>query len=272
MFFGGRQASSTAQSICWERCSAATNWFQSCPKDIPAHFSLLLQLEFIYTLILVLSPSNRSPTTSETNQILLFEYSINFISQIYNEITTPTTFSPLLAYMDIERTYTVACKLLNLLRQNHNEVLQDAPSDQQQRLPKSLPSSGGPPLSLQPILNNRHDCSKRALTCLYEANSIFEYALRRWNMTTLPNDFRRNSFDIKTMLSARLDQQQQQQSRQIPQHGYHPGLVRQSLSPEYQHGQGYGTSRPVSQVHMQHVLHPDERSTEEYFPQRSTSS
>lgn len=270
MFFGGRQASSTAQQICWERCSAAINWFQSCPKDLPDHFALLLHFEYVYTLILVLSPSNRSPTTSKTNQVLLFEYSISFISQIYNEIVTPTIFSSLLTYMDIERCYTVACKLLNLLRQSPNEVLQDASPDPLYNLHTSPPDSGVPPISLQPVLTGRHDCTNRALTCLYEANSIFEYAFHRWGMRALLGDFRRTSFDIKGMLSARFDQQQRESQHQSS-HLSHLEPVRQSLSPEYQHSQHYSTGHR-SQSQVQHPFHPDERPADEYGLRRGNSA
>ncbi|EAS31540.3 C6 transcription factor [Coccidioides immitis RS] len=228
MFLSGHQHSPTAQSCAWERCSAAATWFQNCPKDAPAHFSTLFHLEYLYTLILVLSPSNRSPTISETNQILLFEYSIDFISQLYNEVTTPTAFAPLLTYIDIERTYYVVCKLFNLLRQNHHELLRDKDAEQR-KLQRSRPIGGALPAPLRTTATCRQDSTKRALTCLYEAHSIFEYAFRRWNVRSLLDGFNHSSIELRVMLSSMLEQQQQQQQYTQPAHG----AVKQSRLPRY---------------------------------------
>ncbi|WEW55770.1 hypothetical protein PRK78_001203 [Emydomyces testavorans] len=246
MFFGGRQTCSMAQSYVWERCTAATTWFQSCPKDPPAQFSTLFHLEYLYTIIMVLSPSNRSPTISKTNQRHLFENSINFVTQVYSEVTSHTGFTSLLTYMDIERTYTVACKLVNLLRQNHNEVLQDETAEQTE-LPQLSPDGDSAPAPLGVIATGRHSRTRRALVCLYNAHSVFEYALRRWNVRTLLDDFERSSVDLKAILSSRLGQQQ----------SYYPparGTAGQSRSPEFEHGHGYGHSQPPPETHVQHLF------------------
>ncbi|EEP81004.1 predicted protein [Uncinocarpus reesii 1704] len=249
MFFSGRQPSSAAQSCAWERCSAATTWFQSCPTSTPAHFSTLFHLEYLFTLILVLSPSNRSPTISETDQILLFEYSVEYISQLYNEVTAPTTFSSLLTYMDVERTYTVACKLVNLLQLSHGEILQDKTPEKQKL------QSGVPPAPLRSTTTGRQNSTKRAITCLYEAHSIFEYAFRRWNVRTLLDDFYRSSIELKAMLSSLLDQQQRP-LQQPPHHIHHSfahEAIRQSHSPGFQHEQTYKSSQLITPAQIQHM-------------------
>lgn len=202
MFFNARELSPLAQSTTWERIRVAQHWFDNCLPSISERFAPLYDLELLYTFILILSPSNRSPTVSELNRILLFEYAIDFIRRVHDGINS-VAISFIITYMDIERIYTIACKLVDLLRHNQNDVLLDTIPDA-----PPVPSSTPAPPYLDPA--TRKDPTRRALTCLSNARSIFEYAYRRWNIRTLLDEFNRNSPSVTSTLSRCLDEEQGQ--------------------------------------------------------------
>ncbi|KAI2060923.1 hypothetical protein LOZ43_001379 [Ophidiomyces ophidiicola] len=79
MFFSGRAPTpADARDLAAERCAAAAAWFQSCPADAPAPFATLFRLEFLYTVVLVLSPSRRAPALDQLQPRRLFDYAAAF--------------------------------------------------------------------------------------------------------------------------------------------------------------------------------------------------
>ncbi|PGH05371.1 hypothetical protein AJ80_08339 [Polytolypa hystricis UAMH7299] len=192
MFFNGRTPSPDALTTAWNYCEDAQNWFNNPPKDSPTYFHTLYRLELLYTFVLLLSPSNRAPTTCEINHILLFEYSLDFVSQMYHIITSswPLFFT----YVDIQRLYMVLTKFFYVIQQYHEDILLDSISD-----PPALPSGLQSRSFLE--VRDRRDYGRRASTCLYNAEYILEYAYTRWNVRVLLDNFNRESASVRTLLS-----------------------------------------------------------------------
>ncbi|KAI1953797.1 hypothetical protein LOZ57_000138 [Ophidiomyces ophidiicola] len=215
MFFSGRAPTpADARDLAAERCAAAAAWFQSCPADAPAPFATLFRLEFLYTVVLVLSPSRRAPALDQLQPRRLFDYAAAFVALLAREIASASAFTALLSYLDIERAYTVACTLLNLLRQHPNDVLQPFPPDhqqqQQQQQQPSPPAAAGllSPMQLGlaiPTGHHHDDRLTRATAFIYDAHCIFEYAVVRWDVRRPRDDFARHAVDVQALLAARVD-------------------------------------------------------------------
>ncbi|PGH17184.1 hypothetical protein AJ79_01322 [Helicocarpus griseus UAMH5409] len=200
MFFSGRNPSPTPESslYTWEVCAEAQDWFNAIPRTTPAQLVIFYNLELFYTFVILLSPSNLSPSVSPLHNVLLFEYAIKFVSQIH-QIINSASWPLLLTYIDIQRVYTVASKWRDALDQSFDEILLDAFPEP----PTPIPPGTHKPPYVSPV--ERIDSTGRALKCLYNIRYILNYASTRWNMSTLSDEFQNASVYLeKRLMQAKI--------------------------------------------------------------------
>ncbi|OAX82551.1 hypothetical protein ACJ72_03094 [Emergomyces africanus] len=203
MFFSGRNPAPEPSTYTWGVCAEAQSWFNAIPNTLPGHLLLFYNMELFYTFIILLSPSNHNPSVSTLHRVLLFEYTIKFVSkihQIINVASWPLFFS----YIDIQRVFAVASKFIDALDQSYDEILLDTIPD---------PSTPIPPGTHQPPLispSDRLDSASRALKCLRSIRDILAYADTRWNVRNLLDEFQRSSVHLEKSLI--------QSQAQRPQH------------------------------------------------------
>ncbi|KAM5436427.1 hypothetical protein MferCBS31731_005918 [Microsporum ferrugineum] len=188
LYFNGREVLPDAEIVSWRRCAVLMDWFETARADLPPHLIPLYHLELLYTCILVLSPSKRSPVISEINRIVLFEYTIDFLANFHTFLNSSATCLPV-TYIDFERVYTVACILIVIINHYHNEVLSETLPE---RLMQPASASGTSETPLPPYIDRskRINPTARALEALAKTQSILEVASRRWGVRSLLDDFK----------------------------------------------------------------------------------
>ncbi|EDN03997.1 predicted protein [Histoplasma mississippiense (nom. inval.)] len=169
MFFSGRNPAPEPSLYTWEVCAEAQNWFNAIPRTLPGHLIIFYNAELFFTFVILLSPSNYNPSVSTLHRVLLFEYAIKFISQIH-QIISAASWPLFFSYIDIQRVYTVASKLIDALDQSYNEILLDTLPE----LATPLPPGTHQPPYVSPT--ERIDSNGRALKCLQSIGSILKYA------------------------------------------------------------------------------------------------
>ncbi|EEH21613.1 hypothetical protein PABG_03829 [Paracoccidioides brasiliensis Pb03] len=204
MFFSGRDPALDRSLYIWELCAEAQSWFSAIPRTMQTHLMIFYHLELFYTFVILLSPSTHNPLVSTLHRVLLFEYTIKFITQMH-QIVNAVKWPLVLSYVDIQRVSTVASKFLDATNQAYDEILFDTFPEP----PISMSLGAHHPPYIRPA--DRTNSVGRALRCLFEIRSILEYAHSRWNVRTLLDEFQTSS----GCLEKRLLQSQAQDHRPL---------------------------------------------------------
>jgi hypothetical protein len=210
MYYGGRTPSPDASAATWVFCEKARNWLDNVPTGTPHYFAVLYELELLYSLVIALSPSHRSPTISDLNRTLIFKYSIDFVSRFHQVVQNPS-WLPFMTYMDTKRVHVVGKRFLEILDGHYNQLLSGSVPE----IPSISPETPEPPSI---VAEDLLDCVPRALTCLEEISAIFEYVYKKWNVRDLFDTFERESMYMKNKLAQTREQQQQQRQQQQLHH------------------------------------------------------
>lgn len=210
MYYSGRTPSPEASTATWVFCDKARKWLESAPKGTPHYFAVLYELEYLYSLIVALSPSHRAPIIGELNKALIFKYAINFTAR-FHQVSQNPSWLPFMTYMDMQRVHVIGKRFLEILDSSYNQLLSGTIPE----VPSVSPETPEPP-SISP--QDCTDCVRRALTCLDNITEIFEYAYQKWNVRELLDSFEQESRYMKSKLSQTREQQQQQQQQQVRHH------------------------------------------------------
>ncbi|KAJ5109085.1 hypothetical protein N7456_005760 [Penicillium angulare] len=192
MYYNTREPSPQPLTQIWTLCYRTRQWFHECPKNAPNHFSLLYRLELLYTMIVILSPSHRYPTLCNYNKALLFDRSMDYISQIHQVLENPTAL-PFLSFLDIQRVHQVARRLMEVLSQNFDFLLgPNVPSP-----PTVPPGTPDPPILAE---EDRINCRPRAIRCLSYVRDLLSYCARKWDLRTPLDEFEREAESLEKLL------------------------------------------------------------------------
>lgn len=193
MYYGSREPSLQPLVQVWTLCYKTREWYHQCPKNVPSHFPLLYRLELLYTIIMLLSPSNRYPVPCDYNKAVLFDRCMDYISQIHQVLENPTAL-PFLTYLDIQRVHQVARRFIEVL--SHNLDLLLTPS-----VPVPPPVPAGTPNP--PLLDteDRVSCRPRARRCLTYVAELLRYCEEKWNVRDPLDEFERDSAALMDLLA-----------------------------------------------------------------------
>ncbi|KAJ5679518.1 hypothetical protein N7462_007762 [Penicillium macrosclerotiorum] len=192
MYYSDREPSPQPLIQIWTLCLQARQWFHECPKDAPNHFSLLYRLELLYTIIILLSPSNRYPILCDYNKALLFDRCMDFISQVHQVLENPSVL-PFLTFIDIQRVHQVGRRFVDVLSENLDLLLGSTVPP-----PPVVPAGTPDP----PILaeEDRINCRPRAIRCLTYVRELLSYCTRKWDLQKPLEDFDRDSTALSKIL------------------------------------------------------------------------
>ncbi|KAJ6171125.1 hypothetical protein N7470_000192 [Penicillium chermesinum] len=185
MYYSSREPSPNPIVQIWNLCSQTRDWYHQCPKNAPSHFSLLYRLELLYTITVLLSPSNRYPVLCDYNKAVLFDRCMDYISQIHQVLENPTAL-PFLTYLDILRVQQVARRFIEVLSQNLDLLL--SPS-----VPVPPPVPAGTPSPPMLAQEDRVSCRPRARRCLHYISGLLGFAARKWDLREPLEEFQSES-------------------------------------------------------------------------------
>ncbi|KAJ5814915.1 hypothetical protein N7474_006692 [Penicillium riverlandense] len=192
MYCSGRDPSPQPLVMTWTLCSRVRDWYHQRPKNAPGHFSLLYRLELLYTMIILLSPSHRYPILCDYNKALLFDRSMDYISQIHQVLENPSIL-PFMTFLDIQRVYQVGQKFVEVLSENFDLLLSPVVPR-----PPSVPAGTPDP----PMLGeeDRINCRPRAIRCLAYVRDLMKYSARKWDLSYLLEKFEQSSAPLEERL------------------------------------------------------------------------
>lgn len=171
MTFNDREPAANPLPEIWTRCADAQAWLDQAPtNNVPRHFPVLYRLEYLYTAIVILSPSHRYPRLHDFNKTVLLDRCMQYIDQLHQALD----ILPFLTLIDIQRAYQVGRRFVDLVSQGVLS-LPVVPGALPPRPGTALSSKGNPPA--------------RALRCLHSAQALFRYSGRRWGVYSFLEQF-----------------------------------------------------------------------------------
>lgn len=196
MFYSSRNPELISPVPTWELCATAEDWLSKASEYLPTHTSTQFRLEYYFTLIILLSPSNICPTPSLFSRLLTLEAAVEFISGQHEIIFNSSSAQPLVVtYIDMQRTSLVSNKLVDFVQAVYRDVFHGPIPD-----PPSVPQGTPPPPQLTQIPHDRPRFQHQVLTSIYAAHSIFEYVSTRWGTRTLLEEFVSRAVPARSML------------------------------------------------------------------------
>lgn len=176
MYFSGREPAQHPVSDIWARCADAQAWLDGAPTTVPGHFPVVYRLEYLYTMVIILSPSHRYPRLHDFNKVVLLDRCMQYIDQLHQALDV----LPFLTLIDIQRAYQVSRRFVDLVSQ---DVLSIAPVAPGPGTPVAVSSKGNTPA--------------RALRCLQSAQALFRYSGRRWGVSSFLEQFERAAVPVQ---------------------------------------------------------------------------
>ncbi|KAL4935601.1 hypothetical protein BDV06DRAFT_125338 [Aspergillus oleicola] len=176
----------------WILCSQATEWFNNTPKSSSPYASIVYRLEFLYTTIIILSPSTRRLPSCNYTKLLLFNRCIEYIHQLH-QILESRTWLPVMTSLDVQRVHQISRRFINILDQNMDLLVSLVPPTPQ--VPDHFPTP--PRLELEDCLQ----CHERAIEFLTQAGNILQYGAHKWNLHDLYQGFSKLAAPVRGQLS-----------------------------------------------------------------------
>ncbi|KAL4920264.1 fungal-specific transcription factor domain-containing protein [Aspergillus aurantiobrunneus] len=190
-YFTAVESSSQAPESTWVLCSRATEWFNSLPKNPPQFLAILYRLEFLYAIIVILSPSTRHLPPCNYTKLLLFNRCLDYVRQLHQILESPT-WLPVMTSLDLQRVYQISRRLIDIINEGLDILMSPVPA-----IPQVAGDCPNPP-PLEP--GNLLQCRERAMECLNKVGNLLQYGARRWNLHNLSHDFLKLSEPVRGQL------------------------------------------------------------------------
>ncbi|TLS25607.1 hypothetical protein PpBr36_07797 [Pyricularia pennisetigena] len=257
-----------AAGYVWQMCHEMREWFESLPdgdEGLPTAIRQLFELELKYSYVYCIAPSSRAPTITSHGRLLIYEYAVAYMNDVYDMVYPPDTKpqivlgevkpSPslsawaLLTYDQALRVYFMGSQFLAVMDEMGETLLSESPVP----VPLPLPGTAPPP----PMPERRGgDNLDRSFACVEKTIATLKKFGDRWNIANmLAQEFDRKSKDLcqrieklKALRSEQQEQQRQQVQQQQDQKPHH-----QQHQPHHQHNR---SQTHVSTPHLQHQAPP----------------
>ncbi|KAL4787215.1 fungal-specific transcription factor domain-containing protein [Aspergillus varians] len=190
-YFTATESSSETPASTWVLFSQATEWFNNLPKNSSQLLPILYHWEFLYTTIVILSPSIGHLLLCNYSKLLLFNRCIDYIRQLH-QILENRRLLLAVTTLDVQRVYQVSRRFINIISQGFDLLMSSVTAIPQ--VPSDCPSL--PPLKLEDCLQ----CHERAIECLNQVGSLLQYGAQRWKLHNLLQDFLKLSAPVRGQL------------------------------------------------------------------------
>lgn len=192
MYYSGREQSFQPLAQIWSLCCKVREWYDTSPGNLPDWLSALYRQEWLYTTIIILSPSHRCPELCDFNKVLLFDHCISYVGQLRQALEDPNAL-PTITFIDIQRGYQVGRRFVDMLNQDYDLLLS----------PSIPPHPAVPPGTPEPpslCSENRLNSHARSMQCLTDIGSVLQYCRRKWDMSSLLEQFEHTSASTRKRL------------------------------------------------------------------------
>ncbi|KAL5000469.1 fungal-specific transcription factor domain-containing protein [Aspergillus recurvatus] len=190
-YFATTDSSFQPPTSTWVLYSQATELFNNAPKNSSQVLAIKYHLEFLYTTIVILSPSARHLPPCDYTKLLLFNRCIDYVHQLH-QILERRIQLHVMDSIEIQRVYQITRRLINIVNQSFDVLVSPVPATPQ--FSEDCPKP--PPLELEDCLQ----CHERALEGLNQAGNLLQYGARRWNHHALLQDFQKLSAPVRSIL------------------------------------------------------------------------
>ncbi|RDW94102.1 uncharacterized protein DSM5745_01424 [Aspergillus mulundensis] len=189
-YFAPIESFSQTPASTWKLYLHATEWFNNAPKDASQVLAIKYNLEYLYTTILILSPSTRHLPHCDYTKLLLFNRCIEYVHHLHQILESQIRH--VMVSLEIQRVYQVGQRLINIVNQSPDLLVSLVPPAPQ--VPDDCPKP--PSLELEDCLQ----CHERVLECLNQAGNLLQYGARRWNHHSLAQEFQKLSSPVRRKL------------------------------------------------------------------------
>ncbi|KAF9883163.1 hypothetical protein FE257_004048 [Aspergillus nanangensis] len=176
----------------WELCQKSREWLNEVPTNAPEFFPRLCRLEFVYTIIMILSPTGTSSILCDYTKVLLFDHCIHFVADLHRVLEGPD-WLPLMTSLDIQRAFQVSRRLTDLLCHDY-DVVMDVLQPEQPVVP---PDAHGPPGL---CVEDRINCHSRAIDFLNHTQNLLQFGAGKWGMDLIFKAFQEDSEYVRKRL------------------------------------------------------------------------
>lgn len=204
----------------WQMCLEMREWQQSLPDTLPPGIRQMFEQELRYSYVYCIAPSARGPQITDYIRILIFEYSLEYLNNMY-DIAYGGLNSAFYTYHDALKVYFMASQFLAVLRDAQDLLLSG-----QHVPPPAVPPGSPPPPPIPrrivrpgiPVESNLD----RTIWCLERISKTLElYGVRWEDALMLKRSFEQLSSETVDRLRG---------LRQMPGHNPYQNSV-QSISP-----------------------------------------
>ncbi|KAG6036833.1 hypothetical protein E4U41_005469 [Claviceps citrina] len=209
-------ASPDPTSFLWQMCLDMREWQESLPGTLPTDARRMFEQELRYSYVYCLSPSNKAPHITDYTRLLIFEYSLEYLNDMY-DIAYNGLNAALYTYHDALKVYFMANQFLAVLRDAQDLILSGIQVPPPSCAPGSAPPAPIPRRQVKPGMPMETNLD-RSLWCLERIPKTLElYGMRWGDALMLKQSFEQLSGEtvgrlrsIRQLSSMALDQPQSQ--------------------------------------------------------------
>ncbi|KJZ78350.1 hypothetical protein HIM_02388 [Hirsutella minnesotensis 3608] len=206
-------------SFLWQMCLEMREWGESLPASLPAGTRRMFEQELWYSYVYCIAPSDRAPQITDYSRILIFEYSLAYLSSVYETAHNGLNVA-FYSFHDALKIYFMANQFIAVLRDAEDMLISGTYVPPPPASPRSAPAPMIPRRQLRPG-SPPEDNLQRSLWCLGRVPETLALYGTRWeDANMLKQSFEGISGDT----IERLQKRQQMRSVPMPQHQYQNGL------------------------------------------------
>lgn len=165
-------------SFLWQMCLDMREWQESLPGTLPVDTRQMFEQELRYSYVYCLAPSIRAPQITDYIRLLIFEFSLEYLSSMY-EIAHGGLHAAIYTYQDALKVYFMANQFLAVLRDAQDLILSGAHVSPPPNPPGSAPPAPIPRRHLRPGMPVDSNLD-RSLRCLERTPETLELYGMRW--------------------------------------------------------------------------------------------
>ena len=165
-------------SFLWQMCLDMREWNESLPSTLPSGMRQLFEQELRYSYVYCLSPSVRVPQITDYIRVLIFEYSLDYLNNMYDIAYSGLNIA-FYTYHDALKVFFMANQFLAVLRDAQDLLLSGAQVSPPATQPGSAPAPPIPRRQFRPGLPVDSNLD-RSIWCLERTPKTLELYGVRW--------------------------------------------------------------------------------------------
>ncbi|TWU74539.1 hypothetical protein ED733_006023 [Metarhizium rileyi] len=162
----------------WQMCLDMREWQESLPDTLPPGIRQMFEQELRYSYVYCISPSARAPQITNYTRVLIFEYSLEYLNNMY-DIAYSGLNSAFYTYHDALKVYFMANQFLAVLRDAQDLLVFGAHVPPPPSPPGSAPAPPIPRHHMRPDIPADRNLD-RSIWCLERIPQTLELYGVKW--------------------------------------------------------------------------------------------